>query len=115
MDLDADGVLAFAPQTMMPPDASYGVARNAHTLSRLKEFALPMMADLRGVVEAKRPRPRIEIFYSEHNRRDRMHAGNLAGLAGIHLHAINGLRRHNSLAEMARRGYRDLLDVFPAP
>ncbi len=114
LDLDADGVLAFVPQTMMPRDASYGVVRSAHTLNRLKQFASPMMTNLRGVVEARRPRPRIEIYYGEGDRIDRMHAGNLAGLDKVHLNAIRGLRRHNVLAEMVRRGYRDLLDVFPA-
>jgi len=114
LDLDADGALAFGPATLMTPNASYGVARSAHTLHRLHQYARPMMRDLHELVGPKQPCPRIEIYYSALNRRDRMHAGNLAGLRGVNLNAIRGIRRHDCLTEMARRGYRDLLDVFPA-
>ncbi len=112
LDLEADGALAFGPVTLMLPTASYGVARSAHTLKRLIEHIRPMMKDLRPLVEAHKPHPRIEIYYSALNRRDRMHAGNLAGLPGVNLHPVAGLARHDCLTEMALRGRRDLLDVF---
>lgn len=115
LDLDADGALAFGPATLMLPTVSPGVARSAHTLQRLIETVRPMMKDLRPLVRARANGPRIEIYYSAQNRRDRMHAGNLAGLRGVTLHPIPGIERHDCLTEMARRGYRDLLDVFPAP
>lgn len=115
LDLDADGALTFGAQSLMPADASYGVARSAHTVRRLQQYALPMMRDLRELVAAKQPGPRIEFYYSALNRRDRMHAANLAGLSAVHLNPIPGLARHDCLTEMAHRGYHDLLDVFPAP
>jgi len=115
LDLDADGALAFGPVTLMLPAASYGVARSAYTLQRLIEHVRPMMKDLRPLVQAKQPRPRIEIYYSALNRRDRMHAGNLAGLQGVTLHPVPGIERHDCLTEMSRRGHRDLLSIFPPP
>jgi tetratricopeptide (TPR) repeat protein len=114
LDLDADGAMTFGAQSFMPADASYGLARSAHTLQRLRRDALPMMGNLQELIQAKRPGPRIEFYYSALDRRDRLHALNLAGLPNVHLNAIPRLARHDCLTEMARRGYRDLLDVFPA-
>jgi hypothetical protein len=113
LDLDADGALTFAGQTLMPHDVSPALARSAHTVRRLQRYALPMMRDLRELIQAKQPRPRIEFYYSALNRLDRMHATNLAGLGGVHLHPISGLARHDCLTEMAHRGYHDLLEAFP--
>ena len=115
LDLDADGALTFAGQSLMPAGVSPSLARSAHTIWRLRQHALPMMRDLGELIQAKQPGPRIEFYYSALNRRDRMHALNLAGLPGVHLNPIPGLARHDCLVEMARRGYRDLLVAFPAP
>ena len=114
LDLDADGAMTFGGQSLMLADASHGLSRSAHTVQRLRELALPMMRDLRELIQAKHPCPQIEFYYSELNRRDRMHASNLSGLPGVHLNAIKGLQRHDCLTEMAHRGYRDLLEVFPS-
>lgn len=115
LDLNADGALVFSPATLMLADANPEVSRNAHTLQRLRQYALPMMKDLRPLVRNRKSCPRIEIYYSASNRRDIMHAGNIADLPGVTLHPVDLHKRHDCLTEMAWRGYRDLLDVFPAP
>ncbi|HEY0107141.1 MAG TPA: hypothetical protein VGB91_13745 [Rhizomicrobium sp.] len=114
LDLNADGALAFSPLTVMLPTVGDGLARNAYSLQRLVRYARPMMADLRPMIGAKQPGPRIEIHYSALSRRDRMHAANVAGLRDVRLHPVSGLARHDCLTELARRGCRDLLDAFPA-
>lgn len=114
LDLDADGALAFGAQTFMRPTSNFAVARSAHTLRKMLEHIRPMMKNLRPLIEAKQRPPRIEMFFSARNRRDRMHAGNLAGLPSVTLNPIEGLERHDCLTEMAYRGYRDLLNLFPA-
>lgn len=115
IDLEADGVVAFSPGTVMNPGANPGLARSAHTLLRLRERALPMMANLRPLVRDRKGCARIEIYYGAENSRDIMHASNLAGLRGVTLHEVPGLARHDCFTEMARLGYRDLLKTFPAP
>ena len=114
LDLDADGALVFGAQTFMTPNASFALARSAHTLTKMIEHIRPMMKNLRPLIEAKAHAPRIEIFFSAQNRRDRMHAGNIAGLPGVTLHPIEGIERHDCLTEMAHRGHHDLLDLFAA-
>ncbi|HWD27336.1 MAG TPA: hypothetical protein VG387_09230 [Rhizomicrobium sp.] len=111
MDLDADGALLFSGQTLMPANAEPGGARSAHTFARMRANILPMMKNLRDDV-ASHPRQHIELFYGAGERRDRMHAANLAGLPNVTLNPIAGLTRHDSLNEMVVRGYRDLLDRF---
>jgi hypothetical protein len=114
IDLKADGALVFSPGTLMDPRSNPAVARNAQTLHRLRERALPMMTTLRPLVKDRTSCPQIEIFYGGANLRDISHAGHLAGLPGVSLHAVPGFSRHDCLTEMARRGYRDLLKLFPA-
>jgi hypothetical protein len=112
MDLDADGALLFSGQTTMPANAVGASARSAHTVARLRANILPMMKNLRDDVSAH-PRQHVELYYGARERRDRMHAANLAGLPNVTLNPIEGLARHDSLNEMVVRGYRDLLDRFP--
>jgi hypothetical protein len=114
MDLGADGALTFSAQTLMLANADPGNARSAHTLARLRENVLPMMKDLRPILAAKRPAPHIEFYFSGSNRRDYMHADNIAGVPNVVLHPIPTLGRHDCITEMAARGYRDLLDGFLA-
>ena len=116
IDLEADGAVVFSPATIMDPTSDPGLARrgNAHTLHRLRERALPMMAELRPLVRDRKSCPSIEIYYGASNLRDIMHASHLAGLRGVTLHEVPGLARHDCLTEMARLGYRDLLKAIPA-
>ena len=109
MDLNADGALAFSPLTIMPPWASPAVTRSAHIQARLKEEARAMMVSLRPLLRAHKAPLRVAIYYSAANRRDILHAGNLAGLPNVVLHPIRTHKRHDCLTEMAARGYRDLL------
>ena len=117
IDLEADGAVAFSPGTIMNPAANPGLVRSgsAHTLHRLRERALPMMTNLRPLVQARSSCARIEIYYGASNLRDIMHARNLAGLPGVTLHEVPGLARHDCFSEMARLGYRDLLKAFQEP
>ena len=112
MDLDAQGALVFSPAAMMRADANPVLARGAFTYTRLKAEILPMMQDLRPLLAKRKQGPRVDAYYSASNRRDLMHVGHLAGLPDVHLHAIKELRRHDSLTEMAARGYRNLLRTF---
>jgi hypothetical protein len=114
IDLDADGALLFSGQSLMPADANAINARSAYTIERLRANVLPMMQNMRPLLEAKKPPVRVAFYYSALNRRDRMHAANLAGVPGVTLHPVAGHSRHDCLAEMAARGYRDLLDGFSA-
>ncbi|HEY4941137.1 MAG TPA: hypothetical protein VII56_06890 [Rhizomicrobium sp.] len=114
MDLEAEGALVFSAQTLMLPRANPGNARNAHTLLRLRENVLPMMNDLRQLLMAHKHAPHVEFYYSGSNRRDLMHAENLAGLPGVALHPIRTRGRHDCVSAMAALGYRDLLDRFAA-
>ena len=112
MDLGADGALTFSAQTLMLANADPGNTRSAHTLARLRENVLPMMRDLRPMLVAHKPAPHIAFYFSGSNRRDYMHADNIAGLPNVALHPIPTLGRHDCITEMAARGYRDLLDKF---
>jgi hypothetical protein len=114
MDLDADGALVFSPATLMLPTARPENARGAYTLVRLKQNVRPMMEDLRPRLAARKSPPRIAVYYSASNNRDIMHASNMVGVWGVELHPVEGLGRHDSLTEMAHRGYHDLLDAFAA-
>ncbi|MEJ1970225.1 MAG: hypothetical protein WDN03_16585 [Rhizomicrobium sp.] len=115
LDLKADGALVFSPLTTIVPAAPLGATRSAHILARLRQEALPMLKNLRPLLQARQSCPRIEIYYSASNARDRLHAGNVAGVRGVTLHAIGAHQRHDCLTEMAFRGYRDLLSGFAEP
>jgi len=114
IDLGADGALSFSGQTMIPVDANASLARSAYTLERVRAHARPMMGNLRSALLAKSPPVRVELYYSAANRRDRMHASNVADVPGVTLHPVKGVSRHDCLNEMAARGYRDLLAPFEA-
>jgi hypothetical protein len=110
VDLDADGAIVFSPSTLMFPHSKPEIARGAYNLVRLKQHALSMMEDPRRRLQQRKSVPRIDVYYSARNTRDIMHASNLVGIKGIRLHPVEGLGRHDSLTELAARGYHDLLD-----
>ncbi|MEI9997140.1 MAG: hypothetical protein WDM91_21265 [Rhizomicrobium sp.] len=112
MDLGADGAVVFSPATMMISTANPALTRGAHTLFRLRENVLPMMAPLRPLIQARPGGLRVDAYYSAANRRDVMHAAHLAGLEGVDLIPVAGHKRHDCLTEMSLRGYEDLLERF---
>lgn len=112
LDLEAFGAIVFGTQTHMPENANFATARSAFTIQRLRAHVRPMMRNLYHLIRDAKHRPRIEIFFSPGVRLDRMHAANVAGLANVRLHAVEGSDRHDCLSEMVRRGRRNLLDVF---
>jgi hypothetical protein len=114
IDLGADGAITFSGQTMMPANANASVARSPYTVERMRANARHMMGNLRPHLEAKTPKPRLELYYSAANRRDRMHVSSLSGVPGVTLHPVKGVSRHDCLNEMVTRGYRDLLAPFEA-
>lgn len=101
--LDADEVLAFAPQTRLTWRAD---SRTPRRIEKLHALAPPGAAslDLRAMVEARAaPPPRIRIYHSADDALDVRHARHLEGLANVELHPLR-LDGHRIIPQLKRDG-----------
>jgi acetyl esterase/lipase len=114
--LGADLVLAFSPQTVLAPEqlAQLGDHRWDAYLRPLASAGRldRRWTDLREALPAHRHADtRYEIYFGSSDRADRIHAENLAGIAGVHHHAIpetqhfvvRKMRKHGTLEQVLRR------------
>lgn len=119
VELGADRIVTFGAPTFSPDDdlAKIEQARN-FMRNRLAEKVPRDMIDLKPFLESSRHRAQIEFFYEDEDPRDRIHASNISGLPGVHLHPQPGLNhgmlRRLALSEQDFRGMlAKLLDVEP--
>ncbi|MHB8234605.1 MAG: hypothetical protein ACYDHT_08125 [Solirubrobacteraceae bacterium] len=115
--LEADTVLAFAPQTTLDPDAMLALGdrrweahlRGLLASGRMDERWLDLRSALPAVLQE---RTRAQIYFNERLEVDRLHAERLAGVPGVRLfrfghntghYLVNTLRDNGSLETALRR------------
>lgn len=106
--MQADIALCFAPQTVLEPDVlqRWQDHRWDGQLGELVAAGAmdPEWTDVRSALERDASgRTRYEVYFDETLEVDRLHADRLAGLAGVHLHRLQG-GEHSVAREMRDSG-----------
>lgn len=105
--LSADRILAFAPQTFVSP-----WLRLRHRDNRWMRQILRMYVrhgwlcdsyDLRTVLLKKPTTGRVDIFFGEKSRHDKIHAARLSDLPGVSSTSVEGAR-HGAVKQLRERG-----------
>ncbi|HEY1632467.1 MAG TPA: hypothetical protein VGF56_14215 [Rhizomicrobium sp.] len=111
LDLAAHGVLCFSPIATLyrPPESPIETAKtndDARAISYevfLRETIPEMMTDLRPDLCARTCLQRIAIHFGAKSPADMLHAQYLAGVPGVEIFPVEGLRDHDSLPWVLRQ------------
>lgn len=112
-ELGASTAITFGAWTDLSPGVpeAGGYAENPD-LKRMRKSVPRLLGDLRPLLAAAEPRPRVHAWFGERATGDREQVERIADLEGVQLHPIADSDSHNAFAEVIDRG---LLEEALAP
>jgi len=102
IELCADRIVTFCTPTFSPDDSLTKIEQARNFMRKRLAAQVPAeMMDLRGFLEGREYRTRIDLFFEENDPRDRVQALHLKGLPGVRLNPQPGLSNHYLLRRLA--------------